>query len=59
MEVRNKKIIVTGAASGIGEELVKQLLDKGAKVVAVDVNKENLNKYNYKITYFKKDNKKE
>lgn len=44
MEVRNKKIIVTGAASGIGEELVKQLLDKGAKVVAVDVNKENLNK---------------
>ena len=43
MEVRNKKIILTGAASGVGKELTKLLLNDGATVVGIDVNEENLN----------------
>src|SRR5690606_24404371 len=35
MNVTNKVIVVTGAGSGIGRELVNQLLAKGAKVAAV------------------------
>lgn len=42
MEIKNKKIIVTGAASGIGKELTKQLLNKGAIVFGLDINSENL-----------------
>lgn len=34
--VEGKKIIVTGAASGIGEETARQLKAAGAKVIAVD-----------------------
>lgn len=43
MEVKNKKIIVTGAASGIGRALTKQLLENGAIVSALDIDEENLN----------------
>lgn len=43
MQVKAKKIIVTGAGSGIGKELTKELIKKGAKVVALDVNEVNLN----------------
>lgn len=42
MNVKNKKIIVTGAGSGIGMELVLQLLTKGADVAALDINEEGL-----------------
>lgn len=42
MEVKNKKVIITGGASGIGKELTKQLLLMGAFVYAIDINKENL-----------------
>ena len=38
MQVKNKKIIVTGAGSGIGRELTLQLLEKGAHVIALDIN---------------------
>ena len=44
MELKNKNVIVTGAASGVGKELTKQLLAKGCKVAGVDINQENLNK---------------
>ena len=44
MEIKNKRIIVTGAASGLGLELTKQLLEQGAYVSALDINKENLKK---------------
>ncbi len=44
MEVNNKKIIVTGGASGVGASLTKQLINLGAYVTAIDINKENLKK---------------
>lgn len=44
MELRNKKVIVTGGAAGMGKEMVKQLLGKGAYVSALDINKEGLDK---------------
>lgn len=40
--LKNKKIIVTGAASGIGKAVVKQCLDEGASVIACDINGEAL-----------------
>jgi len=42
MELKNKNVIVTGAGSGIGRELVLALLKKDAKVVAVDLRQESL-----------------
>ncbi|MEB8805552.1 SDR family NAD(P)-dependent oxidoreductase [Bacillus cereus] len=41
--LKNRKIIVTGAASGIGKEIVKQCLNEGAVVIACDINEESLN----------------
>ena len=38
MKVANKVIVVTGAGSGIGRELVLALLKKGARVAAIDFN---------------------
>lgn len=42
MNVSGKTIIVTGAGSGIGRALTLLLLNKGATVVAVDLNSETL-----------------
>jgi short-subunit dehydrogenase len=42
MKIKNKKIVVTGGGSGIGRDLVYGLIDKGATVVAVDINEKNL-----------------
>jgi len=42
MKVQNKTLIVTGGGSGMGRELVLALLKKGAKVVAIDINKDSL-----------------
>jgi uncharacterized protein len=40
MQIQNKNIILTGAASGIGKALLNQLLDfEGVNVIAVDLNK--------------------
>ncbi len=38
MKVKNKVIAVTGGGGGIGRELVLNLLSRGAKVVAIDIN---------------------
>ena len=37
MEVNNKVVIVTGGGNGMGREMVLNLLNKGAKVAAVDM----------------------
>lgn len=43
MKVENKVVVVTGAGSGIGRELVLLLLFKGARVAGVDLNAKSLN----------------
>lgn len=42
MEVKNKRIIVTGGASGIGKQIVIKLINQGAYVSALDINEDNL-----------------
>lgn len=42
MLVKNKVIVVTGGGNGVGRELVLSLLNKGAKVAAVDLNEKGL-----------------
>jgi len=42
MKVNGKIIVVTGAAGGVGRQLVLQLLEKGATVAAVDISKPRL-----------------
>jgi NAD(P)-dependent dehydrogenase (short-subunit alcohol dehydrogenase family) len=37
-DLDGKRAVVTGAGSGIGAELVTQLVDRGASVLAVDIN---------------------
>lgn len=44
MKVQDKVIVVTGAGGGIGSELVFALLRRGAKVAAVDLRDESLQK---------------
>ena len=42
MQINKKNVIITGAASGVGKELTKQMIKKGAHVAALDINEENL-----------------
>jgi len=42
MKAQGKNIVVTGGGNGVGRELVLQLLNKGAIVLAVDINPEAL-----------------
>lgn len=44
MKVKDKTILVTGAGAGIGKELTLKLLQKGASVIALDINEEGLKK---------------
>lgn len=43
MKAQGKNIVVTGGGNGVGRALVLQLLNKGATVLAVDINPEALN----------------
>ncbi len=42
MQIKNKVMVVTGGGNGVGRELVLTLLNKGAKVAAVDLNEKGL-----------------
>ncbi len=42
MRVKDKVIVVTGAGSGIGRELVLSLVSRGARIAGVDINAESL-----------------
>lgn len=42
MELRDKVVVVTGGGNGIGREVVLELLQRGARVAAVDVRRESL-----------------
>ena len=42
MKVQDKVIVVTGGGSGMGRELVLNLLKKGAKVFTIDINEKTL-----------------
>ncbi|MDC7243441.1 MAG: SDR family NAD(P)-dependent oxidoreductase [Sphaerochaetaceae bacterium] len=44
MKLKNKIVIVTGAAGGIGEALVGELLEKGNIVLGVDISEDRLHK---------------
>ena len=44
MKISDKLWLVTGGGSGMGRNLVLLLLDKGARVITVDINKEALKK---------------
>jgi short-subunit dehydrogenase len=43
MIIKDKVFVVTGGGSGMGRELVLQLVAKGAKVAVVDINEETMN----------------
>jgi short-subunit dehydrogenase len=42
MDIRNKNILITGAAGGLGKELSKKLSDLDANLVLIDINKDQL-----------------
>ena len=42
MRVKNKLFVVTGAGGGIGGELTRVLIEKGARVAAVDIDRDSL-----------------
>ena len=44
MEIKNKTIVVTGGASGLGEATARSFLKAGANVVIFDLNDDNANK---------------
>ena len=43
MNLKNKKILITGATGGIGNSLVKKFYDLGSTILATGTNEEKLN----------------
>ena len=56
MNLKNKKILITGATGGIGNCLVEKFVNLGANIVATGTNDEKLDKLKKKISkyYFRK-----
>ena len=44
MNLKNKKVVITGATGGIGNNLVKKFTDSGSKILATGTKEEKLNK---------------
>ena len=44
MNLDNKVALVTGGASGLGQATVEKFVEKGAKIVILDINEDNANK---------------
>ena len=44
MNLKNKKVLITGATGGIGNSLVKKFESFGSKIIASGTNEEKLNK---------------
>lgn len=42
MKLEGKVVVVTGAGSGMGRELTLQMVQRGARVAAVDLDEESL-----------------
>ena len=60
MNLKNKKVIITGATGGIGHSLVKKFSDHGSIILATGTNEEKLKKLkdefkNIEIEQFKLD----
>jgi 3-oxoacyl-[acyl-carrier protein] reductase len=52
MNFKDKAILITGGASGIGKETAMQFSKKGAKVAIFDLNKRNLNSTRFEVMKF-------
>ena len=44
MNLKNKKVVITGATGGIGYSLVKKFSENGAAIMATGTNSEKLDK---------------
>jgi len=44
LSIKDKTVIITGAASGLGWELTHRFIDRGARLLLIDKNKEGLDK---------------
>ncbi|MDQ6966728.1 MAG: SDR family NAD(P)-dependent oxidoreductase, partial [Mariprofundaceae bacterium] len=53
MELRDKNIVLTGAAGGIGSLLAARLAEKGARLALVDANEDVLKKVSAGIKHSK------
>ena len=42
MNLKNKKVLITGATGGIGQNLVEKFVNLGAKVLATGTNEDKL-----------------
>jgi len=49
MKFKDKVVIVTGAASGIGKAISQMFANEGAKVVLADINKESLIRFEHEL----------
>ncbi len=55
MDLKNKKVLITGATGGIGNSLVKKFDDLGSKILATGTNQEKLDNLKKKISkYFRR-----
>ncbi len=49
MRLKNKVVLITGAASGFGEAIARRFAKEGAKLILVDINEKLLNKLSNEI----------